>query len=72
MQTNQGIFKNSRFISGCPNLFSLRGLQDKIFFQWKHMGIVTIQDLYREGTISSFEQLKQYYALVPANFFSYL
>ncbi len=36
------------------------------------MGIVTIQDLYREGTISSFEQLKQYYALVPANFFSYL
>ncbi len=31
------------------------------------MGIVTI-DLYREGTFSSFEQLKQYYAV----FFCYL
>ncbi len=36
------------------------------------MGIVTIQNIYREGTFSSFEQLKQYYALVPAHFFHYL
>ncbi len=36
------------------------------------MGIVTIQDLYREGTFSSFEQLKQYYALVPVYLFHYL
>jgi len=36
------------------------------------MGIVTILDLYREGTFSSFEQLKQNYALVSAHFFRYL
>lgn len=47
----------------------LRGLHDKLFFQWKRMGIVTIQDLFREGTFSSSEQLKQHYALVSAHFF---
>ncbi len=52
----------------CNNHVFPPGLQDNIFFQWKHMGIVTI-DLYREGTCSSFEQLKQYCALV---FFCYL
>ncbi len=34
----------------CNNHVFPPGLQDKIFFQWKRMGIVTIQDLYREGT----------------------
>lgn len=56
----------------CNNHAFPPGLHDKTFFQWKHMGIVTIQDIYREGTFSSFEKLKQFYDLVPAHFFRYL
>lgn len=56
----------------CNNHAFPPGLNDLFFSKWKDKGILTIQDLYKGGTFSSFEQLKQNYNLTPSNFFRYL
>lgn len=59
----------------CKNHAFPPGLHD-VFFFLIYITILTIiltiQDLYKEGTFSSFEQLKQYYNLASVKFFHYL